>query len=73
MLGSGERRWREEARPRYLSAIHRWQARSLSDLTAAEILTGVREILNGAIYLYTMLQSGVVAAAVGAEGCSRRL
>jgi phosphohistidine swiveling domain-containing protein len=28
----------------------------------------VREILDAAIYLYTMLQSGVVAAAVGAEG-----
>ncbi len=68
MLGSGERRWREEARPRYLNAIHRWQARPSGDLTATEILTGVREILDGAIYLYTMLQSGVVAAAVGAEG-----
>ncbi len=67
MLRSGERRWREEARPRYLNAIHRWQARPLGDLTAAEILTGVREILDGAIYLYTMLQSGVVAAALSAE------
>ena len=67
MLGSGERRWREDAHPRYLSAIHRWQAKPLGDLTAAEILTGVREILDGAIYLYTMLQSGIVAAAVSAE------
>jgi len=68
LLRSGERRWREEARPRYLNAIQRWQARPVRALTAAEILTGVRELSDAAIYLYTMLQSGVVAAAVGAEG-----
>ncbi len=67
MLGSGERRWHQDARPRYLSAIYHWQARPLGDLTSAEILTGVREILDGAIYLYTMLQSGIVAAALSAE------
>ena len=36
-------------------------------MPSAEILTGVREILDGAIYLYTMLQSGIVAAALSAE------
>lgn len=64
---STERRWRDEARPRYLGTVQRWQANPLPDLAAADILRGVREIMDAAVDYYTTLQSGVVAAAFMAE------
>jgi phosphohistidine swiveling domain-containing protein len=73
LLRTGEQRWRENARPRYAAAVERWQAKSLSSLTAGEILAGVREIFDAAIYLYTILQSGVLGAAMSSEAMFTRI
>ena len=39
----GETRWRDEARPRYLAVIERWQSRPLHEVTAVELLDGSPE------------------------------
>jgi phosphoenolpyruvate synthase/pyruvate phosphate dikinase len=73
LLRTGEQRWREDARPRYEAAVERWQAKSLSSLTASEILAGVREIFDAALYLYTILQSGVLGSAMSSEAMFTRV
>jgi phosphohistidine swiveling domain-containing protein len=73
LLRTGEQRWREDARPHYAAAVERWQAKSLSSLTAGEILAGVREIFDAALYLYTILQSGVLGSAMSSEALFTRI
>jgi len=63
----GEARWRDEARPRYLAVIERWQSRPLSEYTATELLEGAYQIVAEAANIYTVYQSGVVVLAMGAE------
>lgn len=67
LLREAERRWREEGRSPYLQVVERWQSRPLGDLTAAEILNGAREIVDAAVKLYTILQSGVLGTAMVSE------
>ena len=67
LLRSSEQRWREQARPAYVQAIQRWEARPLNDLKAAEILSGAYEILSRAADHYTALQSGLIPAAGASE------
>jgi phosphohistidine swiveling domain-containing protein len=67
LLREAERRWREEGRAPYLQVVERWQRRPLEDLRATEMLTGAREIVQAAVKLYTVLQSGVVGAAMASE------
>jgi pyruvate,water dikinase len=67
LLREAERRWREEGRTPYLQVVERWQTRPLDGLTAAEILTGAREIADAAVNLYTILQSGVLGTAMASE------
>lgn len=67
LLREAERRWREEGRSPYLQVVERWQSRPLGDLTAAEILNGAREIVDAAVNLYTILQSGVLGTAMVSE------
>jgi phosphohistidine swiveling domain-containing protein len=73
LLRTGEQRWREDARPRYAATVERWQAKSLSSLTAGEILEGVREVFDAAIYLYTVLQSGALGSAMSSEAMFTRV
>jgi phosphohistidine swiveling domain-containing protein len=73
LLREAERRWREEGRAPYLQVVDRWQSRPLDDLTGAEILTGVREIVDAAVNLYTILQSGFLGNAMVSEILFTRL
>ena len=63
----GEARWRDEARPRYLAVIERWQSRPLREVAAAELLDGVYQIAAEAVNVYNVFQSGVIGLAMGAE------
>jgi hypothetical protein len=67
LLKQAERRWLEEGRAPYLQVVEHWQSRPVGDLSAAEILSGAREIMDAAVNLYTVLQSGVIGAAMGSE------
>lgn len=67
LLKQAEQRWLEEGRAPYLRVVERWQSRPVGDLSAAEILTGARAIMDAAVNLYTILQSGVIGAAMGSE------
>jgi phosphohistidine swiveling domain-containing protein len=62
-----ERRWRDEARPRYLITVERWQAKQLSDLPASDLVRGAREIIDVAIDHYLTLQSGIIPNAATSE------
>jgi len=73
MLRTGEQRWREEAHPYYADTVARWQEKPLETLTATEILTGAREILDAMAYYITTLQSGTMGAAAGSEALFTRV
>ena len=59
----GETRWRDEARPRYLAVIERWQSRPLDEFAAAELLDGAYQLTAEAVNVYNVYQSGVVGLA----------
>ena len=63
LLSNSEQRWREQARPAYVQAVQRWEVKPLNELSAAEILAGVNEILDRAVDHYTTLQSGLIPSA----------
>jgi len=54
-------RWRDEACPRYRAMIDHWQTRSLEDMPAPELLIGAREMVDGAVGIFTTLQSGILS------------
>ncbi len=62
-----EQRWREDAHGRYVTVIERWRSRPLSDLKAAELLEGTRQLMAEMVYTYNVLQSGVLGLAGGSE------
>ncbi len=62
-----EARWRDEAHPRYVAVIERWKSRPPRELPAADLLTAARELLAETVNTYTVLQSGVIGVAMGAE------
>ena len=61
-----EPRWRQ-AREHYLGMIRGWQARPLGDYNAVELLDGVRSLFGETMELYTVLQTGPIATALGSE------
>ena len=61
-----ETNWRQ-AHNRYLEVIERWQAKPLGDYAAVELLAGVRALTGEAIHMYTVLQVGPIATALGSE------
>ena len=63
-FAQGEQAWREGARPRCLEAVKRWQERPASELAPTEILAGVRQLMDTTVDYYTILQSGILAAAM---------
>jgi pyruvate,water dikinase len=67
MLRTGEQRLREVAYPYYTDAIARWKERPLDAMSATELLTGARELLDGMAHLITTLQSSTMGAAAGSE------
>ncbi len=60
-------RWRDEAHPHYVAVIERWKSRPPRDLPAADLLTAASELLAEMVNTYTVLQSGIVGIAMGAE------
>ncbi|HEU4494359.1 MAG TPA: PEP/pyruvate-binding domain-containing protein [Rubrobacteraceae bacterium] len=53
---AGERLWRERFRPRYARAVQEWEAKPPGDLSATELLTGVKELLYRGAQYYTSVQ-----------------
>lgn len=62
-----EQRWRDDAHVRYVAAIERWGRQPVGALTAADLLEAVRQLMAETVYTYTVLQSGVLGLAGGAE------
>src|SRR5215203_3090147 len=50
---SGQRRWREYARPRYVRIVEGWEAKPPENLSAKELLAGARELLDAGTEYYT--------------------
>jgi rifampicin phosphotransferase len=55
--GSGQRRWREYARPRYVRIVEGWEAKPPENLPAKELLAGARELLDAGTEYYTSVQT----------------
>jgi phosphohistidine swiveling domain-containing protein len=60
---AGIRGWRDHSHPMYVAAVARWADRPLGDLTAAELLGGVVELLDAGTEYYTAVQSVIPIAA----------
>jgi phosphoenolpyruvate synthase/pyruvate phosphate dikinase len=58
-MRNAETQWRDVVRVRYIEVIQRWQAKPLRDLSAAELLTGVRQIMDASYDLYALYQSAM--------------
>jgi phosphohistidine swiveling domain-containing protein len=54
---SGQRRWREYARPRYVRIVEGWEAKPPENLSAKELLAGARELLDAGTEYYTSVQT----------------
>ncbi|HYR91171.1 MAG TPA: PEP/pyruvate-binding domain-containing protein [Terriglobia bacterium] len=67
LAAGSEERWRNEARPRYLITVERWQAKQLSELSASDLVRGAREIIDVAIDHYLTLQAGIIPNAATSE------
>ncbi len=52
----GERLWRERFRPRYARVVEEWEAKPLGDLSAVELLAGIKELLYRGAQYYTSVQ-----------------
>jgi phosphohistidine swiveling domain-containing protein len=67
LMGSGERsvreRWREYSRPRYQRTVEGWEAKPPEDLSATNLLAGVRELLDAGAEYYTSVQTIIPLAA----------
>jgi phosphohistidine swiveling domain-containing protein len=66
-LRHSEQRWREGTHVRYVATLECWQARPLSERSAAELLEGPRQIVAEAVHTYNVLQSGILGLAMGNE------
>src|SRR5215213_3773253 len=60
---SGQRRWREYARPCYATTVEEWEAKPPEDLAATKLLVGVRELLDAGTEYYTSVQTIIPLAA----------
>ena len=66
VFSQSESRFRQ-AHDHYLSVIKSWEAKSPEDYEAVELLEGVRALLTETINMYTVLQIGPIATALGSE------
>jgi phosphohistidine swiveling domain-containing protein len=60
---SGQRRWREYARPRYVRTVEKWEAKPPEDLSVTKLLAGARELLDAGNEYYTSVQMIIPLAA----------
>jgi phosphohistidine swiveling domain-containing protein len=63
LLPTAQKRWAEEAHPRYANVVGAWAAHDLSATSAAELLEGAREIVQIAAEHYLTIQSGILPMA----------
>ena len=61
-----EPRWRQ-AHEHYLEVIRHWQAKPLDTYSATELLEAVRALTGETVQMYTVLQTGPIATALGSE------
>ncbi len=66
MLRTGVSFWRENGRAPYVETIQNWEDQSLPDLSAAELLDGVKELVKAAMYNLTA-QMTWMGACAGSE------
>ncbi|WP_028923523.1 PEP/pyruvate-binding domain-containing protein [Pseudonocardia acaciae] len=60
----GYRGWRDRAHPRYARLVARWAARPVSEMSEAELLAGVHELLDAGTVYYTAVQSVIPSAGI---------
>ena len=65
--------WREVAHPRYNETVALWQAKSLQDLSATELLTGTQEVVDVAADHLTSLMTSTMGPSAGSEGLFTRV
>ncbi|MBN1812577.1 MAG: hypothetical protein JXA14_12130 [Anaerolineae bacterium] len=63
MVRHAETLWRDEVHPRYVETIRRWQVGPLSELSATDILDGVRQIADASFDVYALYQSALFPSA----------
>jgi rifampicin phosphotransferase len=63
MMRHAEARWRDVVHPRYVETIQRWQAKPLNELSATDILIGVRQIADASFDVYALYQSALFPSA----------
>jgi phosphohistidine swiveling domain-containing protein len=63
MVRHAETLWRDEVHPRYVETIQRWQAGPLDELSATDILVGVRQIADASFDVYALYQSALFPSA----------
>ena len=56
-------RWRDQALPHYRETVARWTDRPVTELTGADLLTGVAELLDAGTEYYTAVQTIIPIAA----------
>jgi len=66
MFKQSEPRW-QQAHDQYVEVIRRWKTKPLGDYSAVELLKGTRELTAETMQMYTVLQTGPVATALGSE------
>ena len=59
----GRERWETVSRPAYQAVVDSWRPRSLPDLSAAELLDGVAELVEAGATYYTSVQTIIPIAA----------
>jgi len=59
-------RW-QQAHEHYLEVIRRWGAKPLGECTSVELLDGPRALFAETMEIYTVLQTGPIATALGSE------
>jgi phosphohistidine swiveling domain-containing protein len=59
----GRERWETVSRPAYQAAVDSWRPRILADLTVAELLDGVAELVEAGATYYTAVQTIIPIAA----------
>src|SRR5436305_8032188 len=59
LMYTSQQRWEQEARPAYTAVVERWEAVTLSGVSAAELLVVPRELIYASASYYLILQSGI--------------
>ena len=58
-----QHRWQDDALPRYRATVDRWTERPVEELSGAELLDGVVELLDAGTEYYTAVQTIIPIAA----------